>query len=279
MKEIFEQFGWWSALDISLIAVVLYHILLLVRGTRTAQMLAGVTVIAAAFLASSAVPLTTVNWVMNKFYSSIIIILIIIFQDDVRHALSRIGRKSLISSNETISSHHILDEITRATTELAKKRIGSLIVMERNIILSRYIDIGTLVDSKISKELLVSLFHPSSPLHDGAVIIQQGRISAAGCFLPLTREENLTKNWGTRHRAAIGISQETDAIVILVSEETGRTSLVVDGTVKTVLEKEELRRQLLKLLVDEPNFTRRGHKATAQPLANNVKPIANRKQP
>lgn len=255
MKEILEQFGWWSVLDISLIAVAIYYILLLVRGTRTAQMLSGGLVVVAVFLVSSVVPLTAVNWVMNKFYSSIILILIILFQDDIRHALSKIGKRSLMTGNDNISSHHILDEVTRTAVALAKSKIGALIVMERNIILSRYVDIGTLVDAKISKEILLAIFHHHSPLHDGAVIIQQGRIAAAGCFLPLTREENLTKDWGTRHRAAIGISQETDAVVVLVSEEKGEVSLVYDGTVQPATEKEEIRKLLQRHLVDEPTLT------------------------
>ncbi|MFK7826521.1 MAG: diadenylate cyclase CdaA [Oligoflexales bacterium] len=260
MREILEQLGWWSAIDILLIAVFFYYVLLLVKGTRTAQMLTGVMVVVAVFLVSSVVPLTTVNWVMNKFYSSIILILVILFQDDVRHALSKIGKRSFMAANEHVSSLHILDEVTRASVALAKNRIGALIVMERNIILSRYVDIGTLVDARISKELLMSIFHTSSPLHDGAVIIQQGRVSAAGCFLPLTREDNLTKDWGTRHRAAIGISQETDAVVILVSEEKGEVSLVYDGKVMPLTEKEEIRKLLQRHLVDEPEYAKNSEK-------------------
>lgn len=260
MREILEQFGWWSALDILLIAVFFYYVLLLVKGTRTAQMLTGVLVVVLVFFVSSIVPLTTVNWVMNKFYSSIILILVILFQDDVRHALSKIGKRSFMAGNEHVSSLHILDEVTRAAVALAKNRVGALIVMERNIILSRYVDIGTLVDARISKELLLSIFHTSSPLHDGAVIIQQGRVSAAGCFLPLTREDNLTKDWGTRHRAAIGISQETDAVVILVSEEKGEVSLVYDGTVMPLTDKEEIRKLLQRHLVDEPEYAKNSEK-------------------
>lgn len=254
MKEIFEHFNWWSALDIFLIAVVIYYILLLVKGTRTAQMLSGVLIVVGVFLISSVVPLTTVNWVMNKFYSSIILILVVLFQDDVRHALRKIGKKSLISGADHISSHHILDEITRAAAALASRKIGALIVLERNIILSRYVDIGTLLDSRISKEILLAIFHTSSPVHDGAVIIQQGRISAAGCFLPLTRDDKLTRDWGTRHRAALGITQETDAVVILVSEEKGNVSVVYEGAIKPLKEKDEIRKMLQRYLVEEPRF-------------------------
>ncbi len=250
MKEILTQFNWWSLLDICLIAVVIYYLLLLIKGTKSAQMLTGLMILFVIFWGSSIVPLTTVKWVMSKFYSSLILILIIIFQEDIRLALSRIGTRSLISNNETLSSNHILDEITKAVETLSKKRFGALIVMEKDIILSRYIDIGIQIDGRISKELLLSIFHPSSPIHDGAVIIQQGSIAAAGCFLPLTKSTDLNRDWGTRHRAAIGISQETDAVVILVSEETKNISLVFDGQVFTLTEKENLRKLLKKHLID-----------------------------
>ena len=250
MFEILDQFNIWAAVDILIIAFIIYHILLLIRGTRAAQMLTGILIVIATFLLSSIVPLTTLNWVMNKFYSSFIIIIIILFQDDIRHVLSRMGKKSFIQGSDNLSSSQILDEITRAAAALATKRIGALIVLERNIILSRYVEVGTLLDARVSKELLLSLFHPSSPVHDGAAIIQRGRISAAGCFLPLTRDENLDPNWGTRHRAAIGISQETDAIVVLVSEEGASISLVVDGKVSRRMDPKDLRKSLTELLAE-----------------------------
>ncbi len=235
-------------IDVCIIAFIIYHILLLIRGTRAAQMLTGILIVVAAFLLSSIVPLTTLNWAMNKFYSSFIIILIILFQDDIRHVLSRMGKKSFIPGADSLSSGQILDEITRAAASLATKRIGALIVLERNIILSRYVEIGTLLDARVSKELMMSIFHPSSPIHDGAAIIQRGRISAAGCFLPLTKDENLDPNWGTRHRAAIGISQETDAVVVLISEEGASISLVVDGRISRKMDPKDLRKSLTDLL-------------------------------
>lgn len=251
MFEILEQFSPWAVIDILIIAFIIYHILLLIRGTRAAQMLTGILIVVAAFLLSSILPLTTLNWVMSKFYSSFIIIIIILFQDDIRHVLSRMGKKSFIPGSDNLSSGQILDEITRAAASLASKRIGALVVMERNIILARYVEVGTLLDARVSKELLVSIFHPSSPVHDGAAIIQRGRIAAAGCFLPLTRDENLDPNWGTRHRAAIGISQETDAIVVLVSEEGASISLVVDGRVSRKMDPKDLRKSLNELLSEE----------------------------
>jgi diadenylate cyclase len=251
MQEVLDQFGFWAAIDIVIIAFVIYHILLLIRGTRAAQMLTGILIVVLTFLLSSIVPLTTLNWVMNKFYSSFIIILIILFQDDIRRVLSKMGKKSFMPGSDNLSSAQILDEIVRSAASLASKRTGALIVFERNIILSRYVEIGTQVDGRVSKELLVAIFHPSSPIHDGAVIIQRGRIAAAGCFLPLTRDENLDPNWGTRHRAAIGISQETDAIVVLVSEEGASMSLVVEGKVSRKMDPRDLRKSLKELLAEQ----------------------------
>lgn len=251
MREVFEQFTLWSVIDILLIAVVIYHVLLLIKGTKTAQILTGIVVIFGIFLASSIFPLTTLNWVMNKFYSSIILIIVVLFQDDIRHGLSRIGKKPLLSAADHIASDHIIDELVRAAGSLASKYIGALIVIERQIILSRYIDVGTLIEGRISKELLLSIFHPTSPIHDGAVIIQQGKIAAAGCFLPLTRETDLEKHMGTRHRAAIGISQETDSLVILISEERGTISFAAEGHIQLCQEKDQLRQLLRRMLIEE----------------------------
>ena len=251
MKEIFEQFGIWAAIDIVIMAAIIYRGLLLLRGTRAAQMLSGMLLVVALFIASSIMPLTAINWMMNKFYSSFIIILIIIFQDDIRHVLSSMGRKPLLQAGDSASNTLILDEISRAAASLAAKRIGALIVIERNILLTRYVDIGTALDARVSKEILLAIFHPSSPVHDGAAIIQQGRIAAVGCFLPLTRDEDVDPNMGTRHRAAIGISQETDAVVVIVSEEGASMAIVERGAVVRKPDGKTLRDDLLKLLSPE----------------------------
>ena len=157
MAEILRQFSWWSVLDIILIAIAIYHILLLIRGTKTAQILSGILVIIAAFVASSVLPLTTVNWVLSKFYSSILLIIIILFQDDIRIALSRIGQKPLIAAKERLSSQQMFDELSQAAQLLSENRFGALIVLERSIILSRYVDIGIRLNANISKELIVSI--------------------------------------------------------------------------------------------------------------------------
>ncbi len=251
MREILELFTIWSALDILIIAVIVYQGLLLLRGTRAAQMLTGILLIVALFIASSMFPFTTLHWLMSKLYTSFLLIVIIIFQDDIRHVLSSMGRKPLLHGSETGISVLVLEEISRAASALAAKRIGALIVIERDILLSRYVDVGIPLDARVSKEIVMAIFHPSSPIHDGAIIVQQGRIAAAGCFLPLTRDENVDPNLGTRHRAAIGISQETDAIVVIVSEEGASMALVEKGRVVRKPDGKTLKDDLVKLLVAE----------------------------
>ena len=264
MNELAQKLGTWALIDIIIIAAIIYRLLLLIRGTRAMQMVLGILMMVGfAFLLSQLYPLTTVKWLMDKFYSSIIIIIVILFQEDIRRVLSRMGKKTVFPSGENVSSKHILDEITRAATSLAQRKYGALIVLERNIILSRYVDIGVLIDGRITKEILVSIFFPSSPIHDGAVIIQQGRIAAAGCFLPLTRDENVDPNLGTRHRAAIGISQETDALVVVVSEENQSISLVVDGIVSRDLSPKELRKAMRNLLAADVSVSRSRIKGAA----------------
>lgn len=249
MNDVLQQFTIWSALDVLLLAIIIYQILLLIRGTRAAQILIGMLLVVGLFVVSNIFPLTTVNWMMNKFYSSFIIILIIIFQDDIRHVLSSMGRRNIFGGQDWSTSVHIIDEITRAASALAAKRIGALIVIERGIILTRYVDIGVPLDAKISKELLMAIFHPSSPIHDGAVILQRGRVAASGCFLPLTRDEHVDPNLGTRHRAAIGISEETDALVVVVSEEGASVAIVEDGKIFRKPDGRALRDALAKRLL------------------------------
>jgi diadenylate cyclase len=258
MLEIFERIGMWAVVDVLIIAAIIYRLLLLIRGTRAMQMVLGILIlIGSAFLLSQLYPLTTLKWFMDKFYSSIIIVIVVLFQEDIRRGLSRMGKKSLIPAEGNISSKQILDEIIRAAVSLASKKVGALIVIERNIILSRYVDVGILLDSRISKEIIEAIFLPTSPIHDGAIIIQQGRITAAGCFLPLTRDEDVDPNFGTRHRAAIGISQETDAVVLVVSEESGVISLILDGKISRNLDPKELRRVLRKNLMNESEVNAR----------------------
>ena len=249
MAEILNDFSFWSALDVFLLAIIFYQFLLLIRGTRAAQILIGMLLVVGLFAVSNVFPLTAVNWMMSKFYSSFIIILIIIFQDDIRQVLSNMGRRGIFSVQDPSTSLYVIDEISRAASALASKRIGALIVIERSILLNRYVDIGVPLDARASHEILMAIFHPSSPVHDGAVILQRGRLAAAGCFLPLTRDENVDPNLGTRHRAAIGISEETDAIIVVVSEEGASIAIVEDGKINRKPDGKSLRDTLIKKLV------------------------------
>jgi len=256
MSELYHKIGYWALVDICIIAVIIYQLLLLIRGTRAMQMVLGILMtVGFAFFISQIYPLTTLKWLMDKFYSSIIIIIVILFQEDIRRMLSRMGKKTVFPTQEQVSSKQMLDEIARACAALSSKKIGALIILERNILLTRYVDVGIILDAKVSKELLLSIFHPTAPIHDGAIVIQQGRIAAAGCFLPLTRDEDVDPNFGTRHRAAIGISEETDAISVVVSEETSAISIAVDGIVVRKSDAKDLRKALAQLLSTEPTDT------------------------
>lgn len=247
MNETFAQFKFWSAIDIAIISFIVYHMIILLKGTRAAQMLAGILVVLAAFILSSIVPLTTVNWVMNKFYSSFLLFIIVLFQDEIRSALSKIGKNPLVGAEEGGSApFRVIDQLSRAAGALSQNKTGALIVIEREIILSRYVDIGIKIDGQVTSELLQSIFQIASPVHDGAVIIQKGKIAAAGCFLPLTKSDSLSLDMGTRHRAGIGISEETDAVVILVSEERGTISIVHEGKISAIQNIEQLKRRLKK---------------------------------
>ncbi len=236
-----------DVVDISIIAFISYQMINLVRGTRTAQMLIGFLIVLATYLASQYFGLHTLNWLLSNFLASIILVIVIIFQPDIRRALTQVGAGRSFSAAERVAQGQVLEEIVRSAVLLAAKRIGALIVFERDVNLSEYIEVGTRIEAKVTRELLQSIFLPTSPIHDGAVIIQQGRITAAGCFLPLTVNPNVSKTLGTRHRAAIGLTEETDAVVVVVSEEEGKVSLVREGRIIRDLDAGTLRNTLQQL--------------------------------
>lgn len=235
-------------LDVSIVAFIVYRILLLIRGTRAMQMLTGLGILGIAFFASSAFELFTTHWVLSYFFDYLILIVIVLFQDDLRRALTTVGKNPFFSAASAEEEREMVDEIARAATRLARERIGALIVIERETGLKNFIDTGSKLDSKVKSELLYSIFIPSSPIHDGAVIITGGRIAAAGCFLPLSKDPNIDKRYGTRHRAALGLTEDSDAIVILVSEEAGEAHLVKNGKLTTNLSEHEIRQSLSALL-------------------------------
>jgi uncharacterized protein (TIGR00159 family) len=251
MADLFTQLRWQDFLDIGLIACGVYWIIHLIRGTRAVQMLVGLVVIFLAYLASQSLELYTLNWVLDNFLSSILLVIVVLFQNDIRRALTEVGRGSLFNVRTRAAYGPILEELTRAAADLAARRAGALIVLEREVGLNEYIEVGTRVDARVSKELLCSIFSPPSPIHDGAVVIQRGRLSAAGCFLPLTTEPNVSKALGTRHRAAIGLTEETDAAVVVVSEEEGTIGLVREGRILRNLDANALLAALQQLFTHE----------------------------
>ena len=223
-------------IDILLVAVVLYWVMRLVRNTRAERMLWGLAVIVLVYFVSDRVQLHTFHWILNKFLASIVLLVIVVFQKDIRKALGEMGRPFI--GRKSIETG-FLEEVSKGVTAMSAGRIGGLIVIERGIDLLDFVDAGVDIDAKPSKELLLMIFNTSSPLHDGAVIIRSGRIARAGAILPLTGRE-LTKSMGTRHRAAIGLSEETDGVVIVVSEKTGEISVVVEETLEMGIEPVEL---------------------------------------
>jgi diadenylate cyclase len=229
---------WQDLLDILIVAYVLYRIALLIRGTRAMQMVLGLAVVGAAFVGSQMLGLFTVNWLLNNFLGSLIVILVVIFQADIRRALTRVGSRSLIGFYPTPTGASA--ELAKAAAWLAARKIGALIVVEQEVGLSEYVEAGKAIGARLSAELLETIFMPGSPLHDGAVIVEGGQIVAAGCVLPLSSNPGLTLALGTRHRAAIGITEDSDAIAIVVSEEDGTISLSRRGELRRELQPADL---------------------------------------
>jgi uncharacterized protein (TIGR00159 family) len=237
-------------IDVALVTLGIYWLLLLIRGTRAVQILVGLIVLLALSLASEIFQLVTLRQILENFGGSAVIIIVILFQNDIRRALARVGR-GFFPSVSAQEASQILEEVVRAAQTLGQRRIGALMVLEREYHLDDQIETGTEVDAAVSKEILIALFLPYSPLHDGAVVIQQGRVAFAGCILPLTLREDLPEGVGTRHRAAVGITEETDAVVIVVSEETGMISIVMGGEMVQGLDAPRLRVALREILSGE----------------------------
>ena len=248
MFEIFQQVRWQDGLDVGIISYAIYRLIQLIKGTRAMQMVIGLIVVLLAYIASQRLGLFTLNWLLDNFLASIILVIIVIFQSDIRRALTQVGATPLFGGTDRMERREMLEEIAKAVTSLADKRVGALIVLEREVGLNEYIEVGTRLDARVSQELLQSVFLPQSPMHDGALVIQKGRVAATRCFLPLSTNPDLSKSLGTRHRAAIGLTEETDAIVIVISEENGKISLVVGENVTQDLDGGQLRSSLERLV-------------------------------
>ena len=239
-----------DVVDIVLVGLAIYWLLLLIRGTRAVQILVGLFVLIALSLASEMFQLATLGLILERFLESAVLIIIVLFQHDIRRALARVGR-GFFPSVSAQQESQILEEVVRAAQGLARKQVGALIVLQRETVLDDQIDAGIAIDASVSKELLTAIFLHSSPIHDGAVVIQEGRIGSAGCILPLTLRTDLPEGVGTRHRAAVGITEETDAVVIVVSEETATISVVMGGQMLQGLDAPRLRVVLRDILAGE----------------------------
>ena len=241
------SFSWHSVLDILFVWFIFYQLLILIRGTRAFQMVVGILVFLSLYALSSTLKLYTLNWLITSFWSQLVLALLILFQPEIRKALARVGKSPLLFGLTPVELPLDIDEILKAAQTFSKRGIGAILVLERGTDLTEITEIGVLIDAHITQELLSSIFLPYSPLHDGAVIIRQNRVAAAGCFLPISLSTDLSRTLGTRHRAAVGITEETDAVALVVSEETGQTSLFIAGRIHPVSDMTELRNHLIRL--------------------------------
>ncbi len=248
--DLYHRFGWWDLLDITIVSALIYELLKLMRGTRTVQMALGAGVVAGLYYVSRWGHLETINWLIRNVVGYVVFALIVLFQSDIRRALAHFGRTPFFSSlfARSDGTEEMIEEIAVAATVLAGQRIGAIVAIEREIGLRNYIEGGIPLDATLTYDLLVTIFRPGGPLHDGAVIIQGDRVAAAACFLPLTVNPRLSKDLGTRHRAALGLTEESDAVAVIVSEETGIISLALDGHIERGLDGDKLRARLRGLL-------------------------------
>jgi diadenylate cyclase len=229
---------WQDGLDISIVAYVIYRIALLIRGTRTMQMVVGLGILAAAFVTSQMLGLFTLNWLLNNFLGSLIVLLVVIFQSDIRRALTGVGARSFFTARFNVSD--IADELVKSAEWLSARRIGGLIVVENEVGLQDIVDTGRVIEARVSPELIETIFMPGSPMHDGAVIIKGDQVLAAACQLPLSTNPNVSLTLGMRHRAAIGLTEDSDASVLVISEQDGTISMARRGRLTRGLKPQEL---------------------------------------
>lgn len=238
--------------DILLVAALLYQGLQLLKQAAIIRLMTGLFLLVGLYLFAATFRLQTLYWLIDNLFNSIILIAVIVFQSDIRRVLHTTTRRHSTAESAHLEALPVVDEFVNAAEILAGRRIGALIVIERQMPLDQFMVIGTDIDAKVTSELLTSIFLPYSPIHDGAVIVRHGKITKAGCFLPLSTNPDLAKELGTRHRAAIGISELADSFVIVVSEESGTISVVVDGKIMSNLDAGSLRRNLVRQI--EPRW-------------------------
>jgi uncharacterized protein (TIGR00159 family) len=258
MLDILQSFRLVDLLDIGIVAFIVYRIILLIKGTRAVQMLTGLGVILLLYVLSRVIELHTLNWFLDNFLSSIILVIVVIFQNDIRRALMHVGSAPLFGAVVNSESDAMVEELVKACIAMANRKIGALIVLERESGLKDLLEVGTEIDARVASELIISLFLPYSPLHDGALVVQEGRLKQAGCFLPLSQDPTISKSLGTRHRAAIGLTELVDAVTVVVSEETGKISVVVGGRITRDLDSTALSRILKRLLAPRQTPRKKG---------------------
>lgn len=249
MMEFLNYFRWQDVVDILVVAFVIHQLISIIKGTRSVQMVLGLIIITIVYFLARILDLSTLLWLMQTFLSSILLIVIIVFQQDIRRALTQVGKTPF--QRDMNMADKDLDEIIRTVFYLAKRRIGALIVIERDTGLRDFVESGFDLDARLTKELLISIFMPVSPLHDGGVIVSNGRIRTAGCILPLSQNPYINKRYGTRHRAAIGLSEETDAVIVVVSEETQEISVVRNGAMTKHNDEISLSNSLRAIFIDK----------------------------
>jgi diadenylate cyclase len=243
-------------IDVGIVSFIIYKMILLVRGTRAVQLLKGIFVLVAVWAISTWFNLYTLKWLMNQMFTFGIVTVLIIFQPELRRVLEQLGRGKLFARSYSLDRDVVNDQIDgviKAVRFMASRKIGALIVFERGTGLNELIESGIQMESKITSELLINIFTPNTPLHDGAVIIRSNQIMAAGCYLPLSENPFISKELGTRHRAAIGVSEVTDAISVTVSEETGQVSLSLGGMIVRDINDESLISKLFEELTPNTN--------------------------
>jgi diadenylate cyclase len=245
----FELVSWRDVIDIALVFVVIYYLLLLIRGTRAVQILLGILFLGGIYYLAGSVQLVTLQSLLFRFLSLLPLAIIVLFQQEIRRALANFGRNPLWGLSAQTKVHSTIQEVEVAASALSASRTGALMVLQRLEGLRNYIENGVEIDALVSHSLLVNLFSPETPLHDGAAIIQQDRIAAASCFLPISSSSGLSKELGTRPRAAIGITEETDALAVVVSEETGGISIALGGQLQRNLDAKALRNKLYQYLI------------------------------
>ena len=250
----------WDVVDIMIVSLIIYELLKLIRGTHAVQMGMGIAVLVGMFYFSRGFQLETLNWLIRNVVGYVVFAAIVLMQGDIRRALVHLGRAPFFRMFRRLerpaADDDVVEELMVTATSLSARRTGALIVVERSIGLRNYIESGIPLDARLTYDLLVSIFQPTSPLHDGAVIVQGDRVAAAACFLPLTINPRLSRDLGSRHRAALGVTEENDAVAIVISEETGVISLVINGEIERAPEPDQLRLRLATLLVRRRSLDR-----------------------